>query len=89
MADNYMPDIYLVWWLGETIEQAVKMAPDTPEEAVQAYAEYFYWNRDGAHDTWPINFGVRCPDGTMLFFAVDVEYEPGFIAKPLKEDPRG
>jgi hypothetical protein len=52
--------------------------------AAEAYASYVHDNRDGYETSWPLEFRVRCPDGTIQDFAVDREVVPEFTAVPVR-----
>lgn len=52
-------------------------------EAVEPYAEWCYYNRDGHEDDWPLKFRVRSEDGTVQDFEVDREMVAEFSASPM------
>lgn len=49
------------------------------DDAAQKYAEYFFHERDGHENTWPLDFVVH--DGVNYHrVSVELDYEPTFSA---------
>lgn len=53
-------------------------------DAAEAYADYVHNQRDGYEASWPLQFRVRCPNGSILDFEVDREAVPEFTATLLE-----
>jgi hypothetical protein len=79
--------IFQVWRpdIGEQRADGVaELATDAREAAVKA-ADYYFHNRDGWEDKWPLMFRVA-PSGSeeCQDFEVEMEAEPTFCAWPKK-----
>lgn len=56
-------------------------------DAAEAYADYAHDHRDGYECTWPLQFRVRGPEGSVQDFDVDRESVPVFTAHPARMPP--
>jgi hypothetical protein len=57
------------------------------KDAAEVYADYCHAHRDGWDATWPLDFRVKCEDGSIVDFEVDREAVPEFTARKKRPTP--